>query len=82
MAEQKRTKRRLLIGGGVTAVIGLLVWLALSGGNLQLLKSLFVQELSNEELSDVLKGFGWRGYIVTAALAALQVVCTFLPAAV
>ena len=80
MAEQKRTKQRLLIGVGVTAVIGLLVWLALSGGNLQLLKSLFVQELSNEELSDVLKGFGWRGYIVTAALAALQVVCTFLPA--
>ena len=56
MAEQKRTKQRLLIGVGVSAVIGLLVWLALSGGNLQLLKSLFVQELSNEELSDQLKG--------------------------
>lgn len=45
-----------------------------------LLKSLFKQELSNDELKDQLAGFGWRAHVVITALAALQVVCTFLPA--
>jgi len=74
----QQTKHKLLIAVCVTAVVALLILLALSGGNLQLLKSLFVNDLSNEELRDQLKEFGWRGYIVISALAALQVVCTFL----
>ena len=61
-------------------IVALLVLLALSGGNLALLKSLFTNDLTTEELCNELKGFGWRGYIVISALAALQVVCTFLPA--
>lgn len=76
----QQTKQKVLIAVCVTAVVVLLVLLALSGGNWQLLKSLFTNDFSNEELIDQLKGFGWRGYIVTTALASLQVVCTFLPA--
>lgn len=80
MAVRQQTKQKALIAVGVAAVVVLLIMLALSGSNLALLKSLFTNDLSNEELSDQLKGFGWRGYIVIAALATLQVVCTFLPA--
>jgi len=80
MAMQRQTRQKLLIGLCVLVVIGLLVWLALSGGNLALLKSLFAKELSDEELSLQLQGFGWRGYTVITALSTLQVVCTFLPA--
>ena len=76
----QKAKQKVLIAVCVTAVIALLILLALSGGNWQLLKSFFTNDLSNEELIDQLKGFGWRGYIVTTALATLQVVCTFLPA--
>ncbi len=54
--------------------------LAFSGGNLRIVKSLFTNELSNEEAKELLSGFGWRGYVVIGALSMLQVVCTFLPA--
>ena len=64
----------------VLGVVVLLVGFALSGGNLELLKSLIVKDMSNEELSNQLRSFGWRGYIATTALSALQIVCTFLPA--
>ena len=80
MQMQQQTKQKLLIGVSVTVVVTLLIMLALSGGNLALLKSLFTKDLTNEELSEQLMGFGWRGYIVITVLAMLQVVCTFLPA--
>lgn len=80
MDVQQQTKHKWLITICVTVILALLVMLALSGGNLALLKSLFIKDLSNEELSDQLKQFGWRGYTVITALATLQVVCTFLPA--
>lgn len=80
MTLQRQTKHKVLIAVAVMAIVALLIMLALSGGNLALLKSLFSTELTNEELSDELKGFGWRGYIVISALATLQVVCSFLPA--
>lgn len=80
MAVQPQTKQKILIAVCAIAVVALLIMLALSGGNLELLKGLFKKELSNDELSEQLKEFGWRGYIVIAALATLQVVCTFLPA--
>lgn len=73
-----QTKHKILIAICVTAVVALLVAIALSGGNLALLKTLIVKDLSNEELRDQLSEFGWRGYFVISALATLQVVCTFL----
>lgn len=80
MTVRRRHGRKLLIVFGVLAIVALLMVFALSGGNLTLLKSLFTSELSNEELCNELKGFGWRGYIVITILASLQVICTFLPA--
>ena len=80
MEKKQQTKQKVLIVLAVAMVIALLILLALSGGNLQLLKILFTKDLSNEQVQDILSDFGWRGYFVSTALAALQVVCTFLPA--
>ena len=80
MTEKRQTRQKVLIAVGVMVIVALLVMLALSGGNLALLKSLFTKEMTSEEMSEHLKGFGWRGYVVIGALATLQVVCAFLPA--
>ena len=80
MADKQHRKTKILIAFCMIIILSLLALLALSGGNLALIRSLFVKDLSNEEMKDLLSGFGWRGYIVTAALSMLQVVCTFLPA--
>lgn len=80
MEDKQRPKLKLLILFGAAIVLVLLILLALSGGNLDLLRCLFVQDLSNEEMKELLSGFGWRGYIAISALSMLQVVCTFLPA--
>lgn len=80
MAVTQQNKHKLWIGLAVAVVVALLILLALSGGNWQLLKSLFINDFSNEELREQLKEFGWQGYIVISALATLQVLCTFLMA--
>ena len=80
MAVKQYTKQKILIAFGVVVILTLLILFALSGGNLALLKSLFIKDLSNEEMKELLAGFGWRGYIVITALSMLQVICTFLPA--
>ena len=80
MADKQYRKTNILIAFCMIIILSLLALLALSGGNLALIKSLFVKDLSNEEMKELLSGFGWRGCIVTAALSMLQVVCTFLPA--
>lgn len=80
MAFRKQTRRKLLIAAGVILIIALLASLALSGGNVEILKHLIAEDLSQEELRSLLEGFGWRGYAVTTALATLQVICVFLPA--
>lgn len=80
MAVQQKSRHKIWIVLAVLGVVALLIGFALSGGNFDLLKSLIVKDLSNEEMSEQLRSFGWRGYIATTALAALQVVFTFLPA--
>jgi len=78
--QERQTRQKALIALCAAVIIALLILFALSGDNWHLLKSLFGKDLSNEQLSDQLKEFGWRGYIAIAALSALQVVCTFVPA--
>lgn len=78
MTEQPQTKHKVLIAIAVALTVALLILLGLSGDNWDLLKSLFKNDFSNEELRDQLKGFGWRGCISITALSTLQVVCTFL----
>ena len=80
MVVKQSTKQKILIACGVTIILTILLLFALSGGNFALVKSLFLHDLSNEEMKEILSGFGWRGYIVITVLAMLQVVCTFLPA--
>lgn len=80
MALKQQTKNKIYLALGVMAFVALLMVFAFSGGNFALLKSLFVKELSEEQLRDQLMNFGWRGYITAAALSTLQVVCAFLPA--
>lgn len=80
MAVKQHTKQKILIVFGSAVVLALLALLALSGGNLALIRSLIIHDLSNEEKKELLTGFGWRGYIVITALSLLQVVCTFFPA--
>ena len=80
MQERRQTRQKILIAVCVAVTAALLILFAISGDNWVLLKSLFGRNLSNEQLSDQLKEFGWRGYTVITVLSALQVVCTFLPA--
>lgn len=52
----------------------------LVGRNYEILKSVFVEDLSGEEVHDRLAEFGIRGYATVAILAMLQVVICVLPA--
>lgn len=63
----------------VVLLVGLIAFL-LSGGNLQLLKSVFRDDITAEEAQEILSELGWRGYITFGILSMLQVVFTFLPA--
>lgn len=80
MAMKKESKQKLYIALGLVAFLALLMVFMFSGDNFDLLKSIFMDDLSDEELKEKLMGFGWRGYITVVMLAMLQVVCAFLPA--
>lgn len=80
MVVKRHAKLKNLIAFGAAVIFTLLILLGLSGGNLELIKSLFAKDLSNEETKEILAGLGWRGYIVIAMLSMLQVVCAFFPA--
>ncbi len=71
---------KILTAIGAVAVIVLMGWFMLSGGNLELLLSLFDEKHTTDELRDKLMGFGVRGYITIIVLSMLQVVASFLPA--
>lgn len=80
MAVTKEAKYKLYITIGLLVFLAMLLLFVFSGSNFDLLKSIFLDDLSNEELRETLSGFGWRGYITVAMLSMLQVVCAFLPA--
>lgn len=80
MAVTKEAKYKLYITIGLLVFLAMLLLFVFSGSNFELLKSIFLDDLSNEELRETLSGFGWRGYITVAMLSMLQVVCAFLPA--
>jgi len=80
MRGNQQIKQKLMIAIGAAIALGVLVFLALSGSNSEILEHLFTEKFSQEELSQRLMAFGWRGYTVIAVLAALQLICTFFPA--
>lgn len=59
--------------------VGLVIFL-LSGGNLDILRSVFFENHTNEELRNKLSELGMRGHVTVVILSMLQVVLTFLPA--
>ncbi len=76
----KKTKIRIAAIIGFLILFALLMWFLFSGGNLELLRSIFLEEHTRDELRDKLADFGVRGYVTIVVLSMLQVVMTFLPA--
>ena len=58
----------------------LLMLFLLSDENIALIKSVFSDDVSGDEVHDILLGLGMRGYVTVVILAMLQVILTFLPA--
>ncbi len=77
---KKKTKFKIIAIPILILILALIMLLLFSGGNFELLKSIFLEEHTNEELRDKLADFGVRGYITIALLSMLQVVFTFVPA--
>lgn len=80
MALKKNVTYKLYISAALLFIFAALAIFVFSGDNFQLIKSVFYKDLSSEEIRDTLSKLGWRGYITTAILSTLQVVCAFLPA--
>ena len=53
MATKQHAKLKILIAFSVATVLVLLILLALSGGNLALIKCLFARDLSSEEMKEL-----------------------------
>ena len=75
-------KKKLKIYAGclfAVLLIGLMTFL-LWGENVEILKEIFKEDVTKEEVRASLSEFGWRGYITFGILSMLQVVFAFLPA--
>lgn len=79
-AIKKDTKYKLIIIGGWILFLAAVALFLFTGDTMKLLKTVFFNDLSQEELSDTLGDLGWRGYLTVTILSALQVVCSFLSA--
>ncbi|MBQ8344157.1 MAG: hypothetical protein IJY41_03110, partial [Clostridia bacterium] len=60
-------------------VIALLAWFLLTEENIAILRSVFIHDMTNEQIQDKLSDLGIRGYITISVLSMLQVVLTFVP---
>ena len=80
MALKKEARYKLYIASALIAVFATLALFLFSGDNLTLLKNVFSNDMSNEQLKETLKSFGWRGYITVIMLSFIQVVSSCLPA--
>lgn len=60
-------------------VIALLSWFLLTEENIAILRSVFIHDMTNEQIQDKLSDLGIRGYITISVLSMLQVVLTFVP---
>ena len=77
---KKSTKLKIFSMIGFSILFVLLMWFLLSDENVAIFKSVFVDDITKEEVQDRLSELGIRGYVTVAVLAMLQVVMTFLPA--
>ena len=76
----KKTRLKILTYILLPIVLSLLLWMCFSGGNFEIVKSVFTDNLTNEEVHERLINLGIRGYATIVILAMLQVVFAFLPA--
>lgn len=65
---------------GIAVFIALLCLFIFSGDNLELIKSVFIYDLSQEVLDKKFDVIDWHDYVTVIILAALQVICSCLPA--
>jgi uncharacterized membrane protein YdjX (TVP38/TMEM64 family) len=82
MGEKKKKGKKLKIWAAIifVAVFTGLMFFVFSGGNLDIILSIFREDMSTDEIRDALNGFGIRGYVTIGTLSMLQVILTFLPA--
>lgn len=78
--EKKQIRTKILIALILIIFFALLAVILLSGGNLQLLRKLFLEKHTNDEIRDILSDLGIRGHITVGVLSMLQVTFPFLPA--
>lgn len=76
------TKKKIkwLTFGGILLFALIILTFFLTNNHYTILKSVFVEDLSGEEVHDRLAEFGFLGYATVALLAMLQVVICVLPA--
>ncbi len=76
----KSKKIKLISAIATILIVAGLLFFMFSGDNFQIVKSLFNDNLTEEEFKSLLQSFGWRGAVTLGILSMLQVVLTFLPA--
>ena len=76
----KNIRKKIITFICLTVFFALLTLFLFSGDNLDLLRSLFAEKHTNEELQEKLRQFGIKGYVTIAILSMMQIVLPFLPA--
>ena len=77
---QKSRRLKILVGLSTIPVAALLAWFLLTPENIDILKTVFSENMTNDEIQDHLGGLGIRGYVTIAILSMLQIVVAVLPA--
>lgn len=77
---KKINKTKIFATLSFIPILFLLGLFLFTGENVEILKTVFSKDLSNEEIQEHLSGFGIRGQITISILAALQIIIAVLPA--
>lgn len=77
---QKHKKQKIIAALSFIPIIALLGLFLFTGENIEIIKTVFSENLTNEEIQEHLSGLGIRGYVTISILAMLQVVVAVLPA--
>lgn len=80
MIKQKSKKTKIVMALVFLAIFAGLMLFLFSGNNLHIVKEVFRDGATQDEIREALASFGWRGYITIGILSMLQVVFAFLPA--
>lgn len=77
---KKINKTKIFTTLSFIPILFLLGLFLFTGENIEILKTVFSKDLTNEEIQEHLSGFGIRGQITISILAALQIIIAVLPA--